>query len=167
MHWLSCANHPGTPRIRPRGDPATSDAYVRAVGKYRRTTLAWKVKGNVQLLPGEIRDVRDYLTNTNKLEDLQMYVMVLLGVKLFLRVSELLVLKIVDFEPQYQMVKSNRVDGITVVVKGKSDPVPVRLVLFADNDCTEFCPVRHLLVYLALTGITEGFLFPNVSFLYA
>ena len=165
IQWGSCNNHPHTPHLRPRGDVTLSKIYVNACKKFRKNTAEWITKGNIQLLPGEIRDMRDYLTNTGKLQDLRSYVMIILGIKLFLRVSEILEIQIENFESQYQMVKQNRVDGITIKIKGKSDKTSTRLVLFSDNENTEFCPVRHLLVYLAFTGISDGFIFPDDKYL--
>jgi hypothetical protein len=45
-------------------------------------------------------------------------------------------------------------------VQGKYDPEPVHLYLWVDEECPEFCLVRHLLVYVYLAGIKAGFLFP-------
>jgi integrase len=163
--WKSCCIHPGSPRIRPKGDAGQSHEFKNASARYFKSVRCWTKKGNIQLLPGEVRNLRDALVNTGRLVDLQTYVMILLGIKLFLRVSELLAITTLDFEKQYQIVHNNRVDIVVVKVQGKSDPVPVRLRLYADNLCTEFCPIRHLLVYLKFTGITSGFIFPNKSFL--
>jgi hypothetical protein len=42
-------------------------------------------KGAIQLLPRDVRDLRDVLVGTQVL-DLQMYGMIILGIKLFLRI---------------------------------------------------------------------------------
>ena len=47
-------------------------------------------KGNLQLLPSEIRFIRQYLLSQNSLVSFMIYVMFLAGIKLFLRVQEVL-----------------------------------------------------------------------------
>ena len=82
--------------------------------------------------------------------------MILLGIKLFLRADELLSLQVEQFPPDFQIVDIEKFSSFSVMIQGKCDVIPVHLQIFLDNDCTEFCPVRHLLVYVAMAGITEG-----------
>lgn len=159
--WKSCPNHPGKPQIRPTGNPRLSFEMNNAMKMYYIRSRGWEVKGNTQLLPSEVRDLRDTLLNTGIFSDFQLYVMIVLGFKLFLRASELIALKVEDFEQELQILKLNRVDTMSVIVQGKTDPLPVRLVLFADDVCPEFCPVRHMLVYMAFAGIKSGYIFPS------
>jgi hypothetical protein len=44
---------------------------------------------------------------------------------------------------------------------GKADPAPVPLYIWADDVHPQFCPVRHFLTWIALSGITSGAFFPN------
>ena len=67
------------------------------------------------------------------------------------------ILELVDY------YNSGEVERLCVKVKGKSDKEWVTLLIWSDNENPEFCLVRHLLVYLKLTGITGGFLFPHGS----
>ncbi|MGH3054270.1 MAG: hypothetical protein ACRDL7_04745, partial [Gaiellaceae bacterium] len=48
-----------------------------------------------------------------------------------------------------------------VEIMGKSDDVLIPMMLWADNDIPELCPVRHLLTYCYLIQITGGYLFPS------
>jgi hypothetical protein len=43
---------------------------------------------------------------------------------------------------------------------GKSDDVPKDLIVWADKEYPEFCPIRHLLLYVKLSGLKSGYLFP-------
>ena len=52
-----------------------------------------------------------------------------------------------------------RIQGIFDLL-GKSDKHPVTLMCWNDDIFPEFCPVRHLLAYLAISGIKQGYFFP-------
>jgi hypothetical protein len=58
-------------------------------------------------------------------------------------------------------VKETHIECVTVMIQGKTDTRPVRLQLFSDQEYPEFCPVRHMLVYVAWSGIKTGYLFPS------
>ena len=45
--------------------------------------------------------------------------------------------------------------------KGKTDKKPVTLSLWADNEVPQMCPIRHLLAYIYLADIKNGFLYPG------
>ena len=49
-------------------------------------------------------------------------------------------------------------------VKGKSDKKPAHLILWRNDEFPELCPVRHLLVYVKISGFDSGFLFPKQNF---
>ena len=51
--------------------------------------------------------------------------------------------------------------GMCLKVFGKSDKDWVTLMLWADDECPEFCPVCLLLVYLYVSKIKGGFLFTS------
>ncbi len=52
-------------------------------------------------------------------------------------------------------------EGIAVVIQGKSDKAPVTLQLWADHERPFFCPIRHLLFWIKMSKITSGYLFPS------
>jgi hypothetical protein len=58
-------------------------------------------------------------------------------------------------------MKENGVEGIMFKIKEKYDCTPQYLTLWADDDCPDLCPVWLLFVYLFLTGIKGGHLFPS------
>jgi hypothetical protein len=89
----SCRLHPGRAQIVPKGNPIFSREVMQQLLKTKEDLKGWKVKGNVQLLPGEVRQLRDYLVGSGTLENFQIYVMILLGIKLFLRADELIKMK--------------------------------------------------------------------------
>jgi hypothetical protein len=48
-------------------------------------------------------------------------------------------------------------------VKGKNDNEYVQLLLRACDEMPELCPVLHLLIYIYLCNITEGYSFPDLD----
>jgi integrase len=121
--------------------------------------MVHRVRGCTVLLPGDLRDLREQLVGADR-QGFQIYVMILLGIKLFLRASELISIRMEDFRERLYIVNDDRVRGISIAVDGKSDYGTQYLYIWEDEECPEFCPLRHLLVYVAITGITEGYLFP-------
>jgi hypothetical protein len=57
------------------------------------------------------------------------------------------------------------VEGISGQVQGKVDPTPVTLMMWFDHEFPEFCPVQHLLAWLQLSEIKDGYFFPSYNFL--
>jgi hypothetical protein len=51
--------------------------------------------------------------------------------------------------------------GIAVTFKGKRDKKEVTLMLWADDDHPELCPLRHLLAFFHILGHDSSFLFPD------
>jgi hypothetical protein len=86
----SCEDHPNLPQLRAKGNAANSVEVEMAHNKYLELVAGWQIKGSIQLLPGEVRALRKHLCNTGKIVDFQIYVMIILGIKLFLRADELL-----------------------------------------------------------------------------
>jgi hypothetical protein len=101
---------------------------------------------------------------SNTVWDLMIWTMTLVACILFLREDEVASLAFESINYDLCIVNDNRtVEGVSLKVQGKSDPVPVTLMLWANDNVPELCPVRHLLCFLYLTGITEG---PNRSSLH-
>jgi hypothetical protein len=48
-------------------------------------------------------------------------------------------------------------------VKGKNDNKYVQLLLRVCDEIPELCPALHLLIYIYLCNITEGYLFPDLD----
>lgn len=157
-----CEDHADGPLIRPRGNAMESNVAREAYERCHKLMVReWSVTGNIQLLPGDVRRLQRHLCSTNNLCKLQIYTMMIIGIKCFFRANELIKLKIDNFEPEYFIVREGCIETLCVKIRGKCDRNDVRLQLFKDNECPEFCPVRHLLVYMACSGITSGSLFPS------
>ena len=82
---------------------------------------------------------------------------------LFLRHDEFHDLEMSSFQVDYFEIKDGIVDSIVLKVYGKSDKTWVHLRLWSDHENPVFCPIRHLLIYLHVTGIKKGYLFPSAK----
>jgi integrase len=115
----SCSLRSGSSRIVPKGNPLSSRDVMAHIKRTRDFLKNWKVMGNVQLLPGEIRQLRRYLICSGSVANLQVYVMILLGIKLFLRADELINMKVEDFVPSYQVFTNGKlVKALPLKIKG-------------------------------------------------
>ena len=101
------------------------------------------------------------------MKHLQTYVMLLLGIKCFLRADEVVNLTVEDF-PSMSFTVLNpenagffKVKELALEVCGKCDKRAVTLLLHRDDKNPEFCLIRHLLLYMSQTNISSGFVFPD------
>jgi hypothetical protein len=121
----------------------------------------YQPKGCSQLLPCDLRDIRNYLLASQDLKCLRNFVMILIGTKLFLRPDELVNIRAEDFVPNLFARQGNKIIGMAVKVQGKRDERWQHLWLWADDMCPDLCPLRHLFVYLHLSRHAGGYLFPT------
>jgi hypothetical protein len=116
----SCTLHSGRSQIIPRGNPMCSREVISHLQQVRKAMSSWVVKGNVQLLPGEVRHLRSYLVGSGSLANFQVYVMILLGIKLFLRADELIKLKVDDFLKDFQIITDGKlIKALPLKIKGE------------------------------------------------
>ena len=156
-----CDVHLGSPRLRSTGNPTKHKDYLHCKKKYTKAN-GYEEKGASQLLPSDIRALRQsLLSSPNVLGGLQMYVIILIGIRNFLRYDNLCNIKADDFLINLHEITEFGIDGLGIEVFGKADNNWVKLMIWSDNDCPELCPIRHLLVYLYLAGAKEGYLFPS------
>ena len=90
-----------------------------------------------------------------------MYVMILIGIRNFLRYDDLCDIKADDFLINLHEITEFGIDGLGIEVFGKADNNWVKLMIWLDSDCPELCPICHLLVCLYLAGAKEGCLFTS------
>jgi len=114
-----------------------------------------------------MRAIRNMLLSTNKKEDLQCWVMILLSVKLYLRAEEVCSIRLEHFLKEWFVVDetSGKVKALAVQIKDKTDDDWLRFFIYRSDDCPEFCAMRHLLAYLHSCEITgdHGWTFPNLN----
>lgn len=161
INSTGCNNHAGEFRFYRRGNPRYCKYVKSAMAKARELTSGHESRRCPQLLPVDIERLRKILFTTNKLSDYQLYVMLLLGIHLFLRFDELANFKIDQYLPQYSIVMNGKVEKILFTVQGKCDKNPVILQLKRNDEFMHLCPVRHLLFYVHITKLRKGYLFPD------
>jgi hypothetical protein len=89
-------------------------------------------------------------------------VMIMVGVCLFFRFDDLDGLTAKYFIPeQFVFDSAGNLMGMCLKVFGKSDKDWVTLMLWRDDECPELCPVCLILVYIDVSKIKGGFLFPT------
>jgi hypothetical protein len=135
----------------------------RGVAKTEGTNTYSRMRFDSPLLPSEVRRIRTALLAEKSISGLQYWTMVLMGIKLFLSSSELLSIKVEDFDPDLMMLESTscHVSALALRIKGKGGDYHW-LSMYVDDQCPELCPIRALLLYIRLSRIRKGFIFPKI-----
>ena len=152
---VGCTQHLGQPHYERRGSPALDPrflAMIKIIEKHADETYHGRT--TIPFIPSQLRQLRTHLLSQNDLECLMIWTIIVVGVKLFLRVEEVLNLCLEDFLTKYFVVmETGKVEGLCVSVRGKTDNEAKALVLWDDDVCPEFSPTRALLIYLGMAGI--------------
>jgi hypothetical protein len=157
-----CRYHRGTPLLWRKGNPKESDLMMNVVKQTKIDNPDYVPKGDTPLSPWELISMRTYLISQNTVWDLMIWTMTLVACMLFLREDEVASLSFESINYDLCIVNDNgTVEGVSLKVQGKSDPLPVTLMLWANDEVPELCPIRHLLCFIYLTGVTEGPWFPS------
>jgi hypothetical protein len=118
-------------------------------------------QGNDALRPRDVRACGNFLLGAANLAWLGAYVLILIAVRLFLRSDEIVPLQVCDFIRTLFIRKNGRIHSLALKIKGKKDDDWKYYWLWMDEDYPSICPVRHLLIYVYLANIKEGYLFPT------
>ncbi|KAJ3270164.1 hypothetical protein HDV01_000499 [Terramyces sp. JEL0728] len=171
-----CDSHFKEPKPIRRGNPVESSAVSSSL-QYFQDVPRTRKGGSDTLNPFDLLKLRKVLLESGSLIHYQVWVIVLLAVRLFLRVEELVYntltaspsgLMIESIDPLLTVYKDGKIKGecelivalgIIVDYHGKKST----LVLWADHECPMLCPVLHLQAYLYCTKIKSGFLFPSLA----
>lgn len=163
LHSTGCFHHAGQYLFFRRGDPTKSMIMKNVVNNIVKNVLRVNhvVQGAYQLLPREVRRIRSALLSRNNIYDFQLFTVILVAIHLFLRSEEVATLDTARILPNLCQFHGNVLRILYIQVKGKSDGKWVTLKLHRKDDCPDLCPVRHLLVYIYIAQIKDGFLFPD------
>ena len=156
----------GIPRILPRGDPTTSNVFESCFNSQEKhCENEHVIKGCLALSVKQTRTIRTHLLSDgiNKLRNLQLWTLLLVGIRCFLRCDEVASIDISDFALRAIALnkEKRRVEHLALWVRGKSDKEYVLLSLWRGDENPEFCPVRAVLIYLAAANLSGGCLFPR------
>ena len=155
------------PRILPTGDPTTSIIFETTFKRLEKKCLSeHEVRGCLSLTVRQVRQLRAHLLSDgcDKFKRLQLWTIILLAIRLFLRCDEVASIRLDDFATKAFVVdrRDKCINHLAVWVRGKADKDWVLLSLWRDDDNPEFCPIRVLMIYLAAANLGEGScLFPN------
>jgi hypothetical protein len=160
-----CEHHSGNCRIYRRGNPADSIIFTNT---NRQQTIWARDDGYVehgcsQMLPSDVRQLRNYFLSQRTIVDLQYWCCIILSILLALRHDEFHLINDASFLPNLFAITEEGIDCLVLKVRGKADKVPVTFRLHSDNDNPDFCPIRPLLVYMHLIGYKGGNLFPSAD----
>jgi hypothetical protein len=82
--YMPCPYHTTGARVRTLGN-SYENADVEKHGKAMKVRLSdYVTRGNIQLMPSEVRRLRTILLSENSLRGLQFWVMIILGIKMYL-----------------------------------------------------------------------------------
>ena len=155
----NCVKHQNQ-HVRRSGNPMLYKDFLNQKAHYLKKE-GYQEMGAAQLLPRDLRDLRDYLLSTRELSGLQMWVEILIACKLFLRHDELYQMTDIDLIKVLHEISEFGIDGLCLQVYGKADTDFIRLMLWADDQFPDLDAVRHLLVYLHCIKWKKGYLFPS------
>ncbi|KAI3646049.1 hypothetical protein MP228_008977 [Amoeboaphelidium protococcarum] len=166
--YTGCDVHRPAIQLWRKGNPRDCTKLQNVFQRVFKDQASHVVRGDSALTPWELIKLRNYCISKNNLYDLMFYVMTLVGCKLFLRNSELTDLKfssedginainweLTSFSPSGELV------GLAFNIKGKTDNQPVPLTLWSDDTVPELCPIRHLLAFIYLADLSDGYIFPS------
>ena len=157
-----CNTHKGNPRLLRAGYPQLHDSFITACDQIKRDRLSYVPKPCGQLLPSQMRQIRDHLLSANSIVGLQTMTIIMVSTCLFLRFDEVNGMLMEHFLPElFVYDDAGYICALCLKVCGKTDATWVTLMLWTDDVNPEFCPVRLLLIYLHVSGIKSGVLFPT------
>ena len=153
--------HPGDPHYWRRGNVTKDEEFKRSIQDWQDyIENNYEARHSVQLLPGEIHDIQAHLLSFNDLYHLMLWTIIILGIKMFLRVEEVLELTMEQFVEEYSQVIEDDVKGLCAKIKGKRDVSWLHFMIWHDEECPEFSANYAVLIWVKLSGITSGQLFP-------
>jgi len=164
--YHGCRFHRGNARLWSSGSPNTCLECYNWPVAYSKSMAAYRLNVDSPITPDELKLIRNRLMVSNTLWDFELYVIILMCCRMFLQEDEVGRMAYSTINTDITLMKSTDcVEGIAIGVQGKADPNPVTLMMWFDHDFPEFCTVRHLLAWLRLSGIKDGYFFPDYNFL--
>lgn len=118
-------------------------------------------KATFALLPVHMRLLRMACISSNDLYSLMVWTMMIVAVKLFARIDEVIMLQVEDFSKDHFVVTEHDVTALCAKLQGKCDKEVMFMAIWDDEDCPEFSASRALLIWMAVSGIQSGYVFPS------
>ena len=157
----TCPDHIGKSHYYRRGCPTKDSTYKdKHKQMMKHVKDVYDSRATFAFLPHQLRDILDYCVATNSNYYLMIWTILIVGVKQFLRIEEDLAIEMERFQQDYFVVTESNVDALAMWVFGKNENEKITLVAWDDEECPEFSPVRAILLWIRVSGITGGKLFP-------
>ena len=162
----TCPRHIGDSRYHRKGCVTQDDAFVKKI-KMAHTYVEthYEARRSFAFTPKNVREAREFFLGQNTIWALMMWTIMILGISLFLRVDEVLEMTVEQFDENFFIIpEPGVIKGLCVKVSGKCDQNKwIHFQLWWDDVCPELCPVRAVLLWLRISGIKSGKLFPFIE----
>jgi hypothetical protein len=157
-HGPGCSRHANNPRLVACGNAGRCSKFKAQIKHYKQKVVEWynEASRTTYFLPSDVRKIRNKLLSMDNINATMLWVMIIVGIKLHLRVEEVITLKYRQLLPQYTMSpnQGNNIDGLCSWISGKCDEGrKINMMIWDDEDCPEFSALRALLLWLAISGI--------------
>jgi len=163
-----CIQHPGKPQGWRSGCVTKNTKFKDEVSKAQDCVENHCVtRSTCAFIPGQLREMWQHLISKNDLHSLMIWTMLIVGIKLFMRMDEVVTMKVEDFLMACFVATASSVEGLCVEICGKKETAPKKFMAWDDKDCPEFSPSKAILIWLAVSGIKSGYMFPTLQQLHA
>lgn len=161
-----CDQHLDYPRFFRRGNPTSNQRFLK---QYELMQEKLREEDNDRktgsFIPSELREIREYCLSHNNKYYLMLWTIMIVGVKEFLRIDEVLNLKVEHFKKDLFIVNEKNVEALAISVKGKTDLTAKDLLMWDESDegykFTELSPTRAILMWIKVSKIEKGYIFPS------
>ncbi|KAJ3233366.1 hypothetical protein HDU81_002299 [Chytriomyces hyalinus] len=157
----------GMPRLWRRGNPCRNIDVKNTMARSTRKGAGYQSVGDSPLTPQELLNIRQHLMGKGVV-GFQEWTMLLCGSFLFCGVQKT---EPVEHQSRtdYNCINwditvfspNGEIEGLGFTLLGKSDLTPVNVIMWRIDDLPMLCPLKHLLAWIYLTGISSGYLFPS------
>ena len=163
---LGCTLHRGNPKFRRRGNVTNNKRFQAQITICKKHIANTYVSRKTQAwFPGEIRSIRSYLISNNSLSNTMLWTMLLFGITQGLRIDEIITMTVEQFLFELFAIKETHIQNLYHTVNGKTDGGDQDLVVWDDSYCPDMSSLRMVLLWVQLSGIKSGYLFPSLEHL--
>ncbi|TPX74577.1 hypothetical protein CcCBS67573_g04170 [Chytriomyces confervae] len=162
----------GFPRLWRRGNPCRNIDVKNTMARSTRNAAGYRALGDSPLTPQELLNIRQHLLGKG-LAGFQEWTMLLCGSFMFCREFEIAEFKTEPIQRgntiDYNCINwdvtvfspTGEIEGLGFTLLGKADVRPVNVIMWRIDDFPMLCPLKHLLAWIFLSGISSGYLFPS------
>jgi hypothetical protein len=161
---MGCQHHHGHRQVFRKGNPRVDFDMGNIMKAYQKQHREWVPQGDSPLTPMELFKIRGHLFSALKGDGMfsfQLWTQLLLGATHFLRSElELCNIQIESFIPSMTKKSSDgTVLSLAIKIWGKTDKKWHVQIIWRNDAIPELCPLRHILAWVAISGIESGYIF--------